>query len=168
VVRPEVKRLASQTAEANQGDRHQHYPDPERNREAVEAIRGITATIEEVSAIATTIAPAESRKTRCATRRRPQRDPDGAEKVTTNIGGVSGGPMNQWRRRPCSDRGPNSPSHAEQQSGEVNVFLAGVCAPEGLSVVHRLPLKRLASTSEVSVVGAGKFDRGCFACRGGC
>ena len=58
MVASEVKSLAGQTAKATEEIAAQIAQLQAATREAVEAIRGITGTIEEVSAIATTIASA--------------------------------------------------------------------------------------------------------------
>ncbi len=78
MVAAEVKSLASQTAEATKEIGTRIAQIQGATKEAVEAIQGITATIEEVSTIATTIGSAIEEQG-CRDRGdRPQRHPDGA------------------------------------------------------------------------------------------
>ena len=100
-------------------------------KEAVEAIQGITATIEEVSAIATTIGSAieEQGAATAEIARNVTQTAQSTQEVTTNIGGVSaaanetGGAAGH-----VLSAASNLSKQAEQLSGEVNVFLAGVRA----------------------------------------
>jgi len=130
VVAAEVKSLASQTAESHQGDRYSHHPDPGCNPEAVEAIQGITATIEEVSAIATSIGSAieEQGAATAEIARSVTQTAQATQDVTTNIGGVSAAATETGSARPRSAAASNLSKQAEQLSGEVNTFLAGVRA----------------------------------------
>jgi methyl-accepting chemotaxis protein len=131
VVAAEVKSLASQTAEATKEIGTRITQIQSATKEAVEAIQGITATIEEVSAIATTIGSAieEQGAATAEIARNVTQTAQATQEVTTNIGGVSaaanetGGAAGH-----VLSAASNLSEHAEQLSGEVNVFLAGVRA----------------------------------------
>jgi len=131
VVAAEVKSLASQTAEATKEIGTRITQIQSATKEAVEAIQGITATIEEVSAIATTIGSAieEQGAATAEIARNVTQTAQATQEVTTNIGGVSaaanetGGAAGH-----VLTAASNLSKHAEQLSGEVNVFLAGVRA----------------------------------------
>jgi methyl-accepting chemotaxis protein len=131
VVAAEVKSLASQTAEATKEIGTRITQIQSATKEAVEAIQGITATIEEVSAIATTIGSAieEQGAATAEIARNVTQTAQATQEVTTNIGGVSaaanetGGAAGH-----VLSAASNLSKHAEQLSGEVNVFLAGVRA----------------------------------------
>jgi methyl-accepting chemotaxis protein len=131
VVAAEVKSLASQTAEATKEIGTRIAQIQSATKEAVEAIQGITATIEEVSAIATTIGSAieEQGAATAEIARNVTQTAQATREVTTNIGGVSaaanetGGAAGH-----VLSAASNLSKHAEQLSGEVNVFLAGVRA----------------------------------------
>src|SRR6195256_5004199 len=131
VVASEVKSLASQTAEATKEIGTRISQIQGATKEAVEAIQGITATIEEVSAIATTIGSAieEQGAATAEIARNVTQTAQATQEVTTNIGGVSaaanetGGAAGH-----VLSAASNLSKHAEQLSGEVNVFLAGVRA----------------------------------------
>ena len=131
VVAAEVKSLASQTAEATKEIGTRISQIQSATKEAVEAIQGITATIEEVSAIATTIGSAieEQGAATAEIARNVTQTAQSTQEVTTNIGGVSaaanetGGAAGH-----VLSAASNLSKQAEQLSGEVNVFLAGVRA----------------------------------------
>jgi methyl-accepting chemotaxis protein len=131
VVAAEVKSLASQTAEATKEIGTRITQIQSATKEAVEAIQGITATIEEVSAIATTIGSAIEEQGAATTEiaRNVNQTAQATQQVTTNIGGVStaanetGGAASL-----VLTAASNLSKQAEQLSGEVNAFLAGVRA----------------------------------------
>ena len=131
VVAAEVKSLASQTAEATKEIGTRITQIQSATKEAVEAIQGITATIEEVSAIATTIGSAieEQGAATAEIARNVTQTAQATQEVTRNIGGVSaaanetGGAAGH-----VLSAASNLSKQAEQLSGEVNVFLAGVRA----------------------------------------
>jgi methyl-accepting chemotaxis protein len=131
VVAAEVKSLASQTAEATKEIGTRITQIQSATREAVEAIQGITATIEEVSVIATAIGSAieEQGAATAEIARNVTQTAKATQEVTTNIGGVStaanetGGAASL-----VLSAASNLSKQAEQLSGEVNVFLAGVRA----------------------------------------
>ena len=131
VVASEVKSLASQTAEATKEIGTRISQIQGATKEAVEAIQGITATIEEVSAIATTIGSAieEQGAATAEIARNVTQTAQATQEVTANIGGVStaahetGGAASL-----VLTAASNLSKQAEQLSGEVNVFLAGVRA----------------------------------------
>ncbi len=131
VVASEVKSLASQTAEATKEIGTRISQIQGATKEAVEAIQGITATIEEVSAIATTIGSAieEQGAATAEIARNVTQTAQATQEVTANIGGVStaahetGGAAGL-----VLSAASNLSKQAEQLSGEVNVFLAGVRA----------------------------------------
>jgi len=131
VVASEVKSLASQTAEATKEIGTRISQIQGATKEAVEAIQGITATIEEVSAIATTIGSAieEQGAATAEIARNVTQTAQATQEVTANIGGVStaahetGGAASL-----VLSAASNLSKQAEQLSGEVNVFLAGVRA----------------------------------------
>ena len=131
VVAAEVKSLASQTAEATKEIGIRIAQIQSATKEAVEAIQGITATIEEVSTIATTIGAAieEQGAATAEIARNVTETAKATQDVTTNIGGVSvavnetGGAAGL-----VLTAASNLSKQAEQLSGEVNTFLAGVRA----------------------------------------
>jgi methyl-accepting chemotaxis protein len=131
VVASEVKSLASQTAEATKEIGTRISQIQGATKEAVEAIQGITATIEEVSAIATTIGSAIEQQGAATAEiaRNVTQTAQATQEVTANIGGVStaahetGGAASL-----VLSAASNLSKQAEQLSGEVNVFLAGVRA----------------------------------------
>jgi methyl-accepting chemotaxis protein len=131
VVAAEVKSLASQTAEATKEIGTRITQIQSATREAVEAIQGITATIEEVSAIATTIGSAieEQGAATAEIARNVTQTAQATQEVTTNIGGVSAAANETGGAAGLVlTAASNLSKHAEQLSGEVNVFLAGVRA----------------------------------------
>ncbi len=91
VVASEVKSLAQQTARATQEIASQIGQIQGATGEAVEAIKGITATIEEVSTIAVSIAAAVEQQNAATAEiaRSVQHTAGSTQDVTTNIGGVS-------------------------------------------------------------------------------
>jgi methyl-accepting chemotaxis protein len=131
VVAAEVKSLASQTAEATKEIGTRISQIQSATKEAVDAIQGITATIEEVSVIATAIGSAieEQGAATAEIARNVTQTAKATQEVTTNIGGVStaanetGGAASL-----VLTAASNLSKQAEQLSGEVNVFLAGVRA----------------------------------------
>jgi methyl-accepting chemotaxis protein len=131
VVASEVKSLASQTAEATKEIGTRISQIQGATKEAVEAIQGITATIEEVSAIATTIGSAieEQGAATAEIARNVTQTAQATQEVTANIGGVSAAAHETGGAAGLVlTAASNLSKQAEQLSGEVNVFLAGVRA----------------------------------------
>ena len=131
VVASEVKTLASQTAEATQqiGDKISQIQGA--TKEAVDAIDGITATIEEVSRIATSIGAAieEQGAATAEIARSVSQTAEATKEVTTNIGGVSTAANETGNAAGMVlAAASNLSKQAEQLSGEVGTFLAGVRA----------------------------------------
>jgi methyl-accepting chemotaxis protein len=91
VVASEVKGLAQQTAKATEDIAAQIGQMQVATREAVDAIRGIAGTIEEVSSIATTIASAVEEQGAATSEiaRNVQQTAQAAQEVTVNITGVN-------------------------------------------------------------------------------
>ncbi|HXA26699.1 MAG TPA: methyl-accepting chemotaxis protein [Acetobacteraceae bacterium] len=131
VVASEVKSLANQTSKATEEIGAQITQIQAATKEAVEAIRGISATIEEVSTISTTIASAVEEQGAATSEiaRNVQQTTQAAQEVTAGISGVS---------QAASETGAAAgqvltaasdvSKQAEQLSGEVNTFVAGVRA----------------------------------------
>jgi methyl-accepting chemotaxis protein len=131
VVASEVKSLASQTAEATKEISTRIAQIQGATREAVEAIQGITATIEEVSAIATSIGSAieEQGAATAEIARNVTQTAQATQAVTTNIGGVSDAASETGAAASMVLSAATGLSRqAEQLSGEVTTFLAGVRA----------------------------------------
>jgi methyl-accepting chemotaxis protein len=131
VVAAEVKSLASQTAEATKEIGTRITQIQSATKEAVEAIQGITATIEEVSTIATTIGSAieEQGAATAEIARNVTQTAQATKDVTTNIGGVSAAANETGSAAGLVlTAASNLSKQAEQLSGEVNTFLAGVRA----------------------------------------
>jgi methyl-accepting chemotaxis protein len=131
VVAAEVKSLASQTAEATKQIGTRIAQIQSATKEAVEAIQGITATIEEVSMIATTIGSAieEQGAATAEIARNVTQTAQATQDVTTNIGGVSSAAHETGDAAGhVLTAASNLSKQAEQLSGEVNTFLAGVRA----------------------------------------
>jgi methyl-accepting chemotaxis protein len=131
VVAAEVKSLASQTAEATKEIGTRITQIQSATKEAVEAIESITATIEEVSAIATTIGSAIEEQGAATTEiaRNVTQTAQSTQDVTTNIGGVSAAANETGGAAGLVlTAASNLSRQAEQLSGEVNTFLAGVRA----------------------------------------
>src|ERR1700681_1108476 len=131
VVAAEVKSLASQTAEATKEIGTRIAQIQSATKEAVEAIQGITATIEEVSVIATAIGSAieEQGAATAEIARNVTQTAKATQDVTTNIGGVSAAANETGGAASLVlTAASNLSKQAEQLSGEVNVFLAGVRA----------------------------------------
>jgi methyl-accepting chemotaxis protein len=131
VVAAEVKSLASQTAEATKEIGTRITQIQSATKEAVEAIQGITATIEEVSKIATTIGSAieEQGAATAEIARTVTQTAQATQEVTTNIGGVSAAANETGGAAGLVlTAASNLSKQAEQLSGEVNIFLAGVRA----------------------------------------
>ncbi|WP_441235900.1 methyl-accepting chemotaxis protein [Bradyrhizobium sp. 930_D9_N1_4] len=131
VVASEVKSLASQTAEATReiGDKIAQIQGA--TKEAVDAIGGITATIEEVSRIATSIGAAieEQGAATAEIARSVSQTAEATREVTTNISGVSTAANETGNAAGMVLAAASSLSkQAEQLSGEVGTFLAGVRA----------------------------------------
>ncbi|MCJ9703888.1 methyl-accepting chemotaxis protein [Bradyrhizobium sp. SHOUNA76] len=131
VVASEVKSLASQTAEATReiGDKIAQIQGA--TKEAVDAIGGITATIEEVSRIATSIGAAieEQGAATAEIARSVSQTAEATREVTTNIGGVSTAANETGNAADMVlAAASNLSKQAEQLSGEVGTFLAGVRA----------------------------------------
>jgi methyl-accepting chemotaxis protein len=131
VVAAEVKSLASQTAEATKEIGTRISQIQSATKEAVGAIQGITVTIEEVSAIATSIGSAikEQGAATAEIARNVTQTAQATQEVTTNIGGVSAAANETGSAASLVlTAASNLSKHAEQLSGEVNIFLAGVRA----------------------------------------
>jgi len=131
VVASEVKSLASQTAEATKEIGTRIAQIQGATKEAVEAIQGITATIEEVSAIAATIASSieEQGVATAEIARNVSQTAQATQEVTTNIGGVSAAANETGAAADqVLSAASNLSKQAEQLSGEVTTFLAGVRA----------------------------------------
>ena len=131
VVAAEVKSLASQTAEATKEIGTRITQIQSATKEAVEAIQGITVTIEEVSVIATAIGSAieEQGAATAEIARNVTQTAKATQEVTTNIGGVSAAANETGGAAGLVlTAASNLSKQAEQLSGEVNVFLAGVRA----------------------------------------
>ncbi|TQF28550.1 methyl-accepting chemotaxis protein [Bradyrhizobium sp. UNPA324] len=131
VVASEVKSLASQTAEATReiGDKIAQIQGA--TKEAVDAIGGITATIEEVSRIATSIGAAieEQGAATAEIARSVSQTAEATKEVTTNIDGVSTAANETGNAAGMVlAAASNLSKQAEQLSGEVGTFLAGVRA----------------------------------------
>jgi methyl-accepting chemotaxis protein len=131
VVAAEVKSLASQTADATKEIGTRITQIQSATKEAVEAIQGITATIEEVSTIATAIGSAieEQGAATAEIARNVTQTAQATQAVTTNIGGVSAAANETGGAAGLVlTAASNLSKQAEQLSGEVNTFLAGVRA----------------------------------------
>jgi len=131
VVAVEVKSLASQTAEATKEIGTRIAQIQAATKEAVEAIQGITATIEEVSTIATSIGSAieEQGAATAEIARNVTQTAETTREVTSNIGAVSDAANETGGAAGLLLTAASDLSkQAEQLSGEVNVFLAGVRA----------------------------------------
>ena len=131
VVASEVKSLASQTADATReiGDKIAQIQGA--TKEAVDAIGGITATIEEVSRIATSIGAAieEQGAATAEIARSVSQTAEATKEVTANIGGVSTAANETGNAAGMVlAAASNLSKQAEQLSGEVSTFLAGVRA----------------------------------------
>jgi methyl-accepting chemotaxis protein len=131
VVATEVKSLAGQTADATKEISTRIAQIQSATKEAVDAIQGITATIEEVSAIATTIGSAieEQGAATAEIARNVTQTAQATRDVTTNIGGVSSAAHETGNAAGMVLSAATGLSkQAEQLSGEVTTFLAGVRA----------------------------------------
>ncbi|WP_441241988.1 methyl-accepting chemotaxis protein [Tardiphaga sp. 768_D3_N2_1] len=131
VVATEVKSLAGQTADATKEISTRIAQIQSATREAVDAIQGITATIEEVSAIATTIGSAieEQGAATAEIARNVTQTAQATQDVTTNIGGVTAAAHETGDAAGMVLNAASGLSkQAEQLSGEVTTFLAGVRA----------------------------------------
>jgi methyl-accepting chemotaxis protein len=131
VVASEVKSLANQTGKATGEIDAQITQIQAATREAVEAIRGISTTIEEVSAIATTIAAAVEQQGAATAEiaRNVQQTTQAAQEVTVGISGVSQAASETGAAASQVLTAASDVSkQAEQLSGEVNTFVAGVRA----------------------------------------
>jgi methyl-accepting chemotaxis protein len=131
VVASEVKSLASQTSKATQEIDAQITQIQAATKEAVAAIRGISATIEQVNTIATAIAAAVEQQGAATSEiaRSVQQTATAEQEVTVGIRAVS---------HVANDTGAAAgevltaasdlSKQAEQLTGEVNAFVAGVRA----------------------------------------
>jgi len=131
VVASEVKSLAGQTAEATKEIASRIAQIQAATREAVEAIKGITVTIEEVSTIASTIAAAieEQGAATSEIARNVTQTAQATQEVTTNIGGVSAAANEAGNAANLVlSSATDLSKQAEQLTGEVTAFLAGVRA----------------------------------------
>jgi len=131
VVASEVKSLANQTGKATQEIGAQVSQIQTATKEAVEAIRGIARTIEEVSAIAATIAAAVEQQGAATSEiaRNVQQTAQAAQEVTIGVSGVStaAGETGAAAGQVLAAASDLS-KQAEQLSGEVTTFVAGVRA----------------------------------------
>ncbi len=131
VVATEVKSLAGQTASATKEIGTRIAQIQTATKEAVDAIQGITTTIEEVSAIATTIGSAieEQGAATAEIARNVTQTAQATKDVTTNIGGVTNAAHETGNAATMVLSAASGLSkQAEQLTGEVNTFLAGVRA----------------------------------------
>lgn len=131
VVATEVKSLAGQTAGATKEIVSRIAQIQSATKEAVDAIQGITTTIEEVSAIATTIGSAieEQGAATAEIARNVTQTAQATQDVTTNIGGVTNAAHETGNAATMVLSAASGLSkQAEQLTGEVNTFLAGVRA----------------------------------------
>ncbi len=131
VVASEVKSLATQTGRATEEIGAQVAQIQAATKEVVEAIRGISGTIEEVSAIATAIASAVDQQGAATAEiaRNVQQTTQAAREVSAGIGGVSqaAGETGTAAGQVLTASSDLS-KQAEQLSGEVHRFVAGVRA----------------------------------------
>jgi methyl-accepting chemotaxis protein len=131
VVASEVKSLSSQTAEATKEISTRIAQIQGATKEAVEAIRSITATIEEVSAIAATITSSIEQQGEATAEiaRNVSQTAQATQDVTANIGGVTNAANETGDAAgKVLSAASNLSKQAEQLSGEVTAFLAGVRA----------------------------------------
>jgi methyl-accepting chemotaxis protein len=131
VVATEVKSLAGQTASATKEISTRIAQIQNATKEAVDAIQGITTTIEEVSAIATTIGSAieEQGAATAEIARNVTQTAQATQDVTTNIGGVTNAAHETGNAATMVLSAASGLSkQAEQLTGEVTTFLAGVRA----------------------------------------
>jgi methyl-accepting chemotaxis protein len=131
VVASEVKSLAGQTAEATKEIGIRIAQIQGATREAVEAIQGITTTIEEVSNIAATIASSveQQRSATAEIARNVTQTAQATQEVTTNIGGVSAAASETGGAADLVlSAASNMSKQAERLTSEVTTFLAGVRA----------------------------------------
>jgi methyl-accepting chemotaxis protein len=131
VVASEVKSLASQTADATKEIGIRIAQIQSATKEAVEAIEGITSTIEEVSVIATTIGSAIDQQGAATSEiaRNVTQTAKATKDVTANIDGVStaANETGNAAGRVLS-AASNLSKQAEQLTREVGTFLTGVRA----------------------------------------
>ncbi len=131
VVASEVKGLAQQTAKATQDIGAQIGQIQDATTEAVQAIQGITGTIEEVNVIATTIAAAveEQGAATAEIARNVQQTSASTRDVTTNIAGVNQA-ATQTGAAATEVHGAASglSRRAEQLTTEIHALVAGVRA----------------------------------------
>jgi methyl-accepting chemotaxis protein len=131
VVASEVKNLANQTGKATGEIGAQIAQIQSATREAVDAIQAISATIEEVSAIAATIAAAVEQQGAATAEiaRNVQQTSQAAGIVTIGIGGVSQAASETGTAAGLVLNASSDLSkQAEHLSGEVNTFLTQVRA----------------------------------------
>ncbi|QUS39848.1 methyl-accepting chemotaxis protein [Tardiphaga alba] len=131
VVATEVKSLAGQTASATKEIGSRIAQIQSATREAVDAIQGITTTIEEVSSIATTIGSAieEQGAATAEIARNVTQTAQATQDVTTNIGDVTNAAHETGNAATMVLSAASGLSkQAEQLTGEVTTFLAGVRA----------------------------------------
>ncbi|HEY1931109.1 MAG TPA: methyl-accepting chemotaxis protein [Acetobacteraceae bacterium] len=131
VVASEVKSLATQTGKATEEIGAQVAQIQTATKEVVDAIRAISGTIEEVSTIAAAIALAVEQQGAATSEiaHNVQQTTQAARDVTVGIGGVSqaAGETGTAASQVLSASSDLS-KRAEQLSGEVNSFVAGVRA----------------------------------------
>ena len=131
VVASEVKSLANQTGKATEEIDAQIAQIQAATKEAVEAIHGISTTIESVSAISTTIASAVEEQGAATSEiaRNVQQATQAAQQVTQSIGGVSHAANDTGEAASLVLSSASDLSkQADQLSAEVKTFMAGVRA----------------------------------------
>jgi methyl-accepting chemotaxis protein len=131
VVASEVKSLATQTGKATEEIGAQVAHIQSATRQVVAAIRGISGTIEEVSAIAAAVASAVEQQGAATSEiaRNVQQTTQAAGEVTASICGVSQAAGETGAAAGLVLTASSDLSQrAEQLSGEVNAFVAGVRA----------------------------------------
>ena len=131
VVASEVKSLANQTSKATEEIATQVGQIQHDTSEAVEAIKGIGATIEEVSLIASTIAAAVEQQGAATAEiaRNVQQTSANTQDVTTNVAGVSQAATETGEAAGEVLGAANDLSRqAEQLTAEVESFVSGVRA----------------------------------------
>jgi methyl-accepting chemotaxis protein len=131
VVASEVKNLANQTGKATEQIGGQIAQIQGATKEAVEAILGISTTIEEVSTIAATIAAAVEEQSAATSEiaRNVQQTSRAAQEVTAGVGGISQAASETGAAAGMVLTAASDLSkQAEQLTGDVKTFVAGVRA----------------------------------------
>jgi len=131
VVASEVKGLANQTAKATEEISAQVQAVQGATHEAVGAIKGITATISQISEIASAIASAVEEQTAATGEisRNVQQAATGTQEVSSNIGGLTQASLETGKAAGNVLEAANELTrHAEVLRQEVDHFLSGVKA----------------------------------------